>query len=151
MEFISNKIALGESKSLKDLIASVRKQASTDDVVKTASVEDDSVEKAASENEEAVASENEEVKEDSDDEETEIEVEVEVKEEDKEEDKEEGKEEDKEEEDKEEEVKEEEVKEAKVQRFCKVAQLDEKTKKWMFDYWRNMYGEDYASAMIADK
>lgn len=36
-------------------------------------------------------------------------------------------------------------------KFEKVANLDEKSKAWLSEYWRNIYPEAYVEAMLADK
>jgi len=35
-------------------------------------------------------------------------------------------------------------------KFVKVAKLNTKTKTWLKAYWSNLYGSDYAEAMVAD-
>lgn len=39
----------------------------------------------------------------------------------------------------------------KVPRYVKVANLDSKSKSWLFQYWKNLYPAEYADAMTADK
>lgn len=51
-----------------------------------------------------------------------------------------------------EEDKDEETKEASCEkRFVKMANLDEKNKNFLREYWRKLYGDDYVNALLADK
>lgn len=56
-------------------------------------------------------------------------------------------------EDKDEETKEADTKEQKQEKvaFVKIANLDEKTKSWLRDYWSQLYPPEYVDAMLADK
>ena len=46
----------------------------------------------------------------------------------------------------------EEEKEAKAQpKFVRLANLDDKSKSWLGDYWKKLYPADYVDAMLADK
>ncbi|MFA5759264.1 MAG: hypothetical protein WC942_07920 [Clostridia bacterium] len=48
--------------------------------------------------------------------------------------------------------KEDDKKEAKVSpKFVKIANLDEKTKTWLKEYWGNIFDKNYAEAMVSDK
>ena len=44
-----------------------------------------------------------------------------------------------------------EEKDASSVKFVKVANLDPKNKSFLKDYWRQLFGDDYANAIIADK
>ncbi len=54
------------------------------------------------------------------------------------------------EEDKEEDKKEDKESSQKTQ-FVKIANLDEKNKGFLRDYWRQLFGDDYVNALISDK
>ena len=58
-----------------------------------------------------------------------------------------------EDEEEEKEAKVEEEKEAKIteKQFVKVANLDEKNRRFLIEYWRQQYGDDYVNAMVAEK
>jgi hypothetical protein len=47
--------------------------------------------------------------------------------------------------------KDKEEKEASAVKFVKIANLDEKNKSFLKDYWKQLFGDDYVSAIIADK
>ncbi len=46
---------------------------------------------------------------------------------------------------------EKEEKEAKTVKFVKIANLDGKNKGFLREYWRQLFGDDYVNALIADK
>ena len=52
---------------------------------------------------------------------------------------------------KDEDKKDEDKKEAKTSEFVKIANLDDKNKSFLKNYWRQIFGEDYANALISDK
>jgi len=59
---------------------------------------------------------------------------------------------DKKEDKKEDDKKEKEVKDANTQpKFVRLANLDDKSKGWLSDYWKKLYPADYVDAMLADK
>lgn len=39
----------------------------------------------------------------------------------------------------------------KAPQFVKIANLDAKNKKFLTDYWRQIFGDDYVNALVADK
>jgi len=45
----------------------------------------------------------------------------------------------------------EEEKEASAVKFVKIANLDEKNKSFLKDYWKQLFGDEYVNAIIADK
>ena len=53
--------------------------------------------------------------------------------------------------DKEEKDDDKEEKEAKTVEFVKIANLDDKNKGFLKEYWRQLFGDDYVNALIADK
>jgi hypothetical protein len=66
-------------------------------------------------------------------------------------DSEEDKEEDKEDKEAKTDEEEKEEKEASSTQFVKIANLDEKNKTFLREYWRQLFGDDYVNAIIADK
>ena len=47
--------------------------------------------------------------------------------------------------------KDKEEKEAKAVKFVKIANLNEKNKGFLKEYWRQLFGDEYANALVADK
>ena len=47
--------------------------------------------------------------------------------------------------------KEEDKEASKKVEFVKIANLDDKNKRFLKEYWRQLFGDDYANALIADK
>lgn len=130
MNLVTGKISTGKPVRFDDFIKKYQESQAT---VKTASVQEEVVK---------VAEEVEEVKEEVKEEETPCPCEkVEECEEKKEE----------KEEEKKEEAKEEEKEANKKSQFVKIANLDAKSKKFLTDYWRQIFGDDYVNALVADK
>ena len=133
MNLVTGKISTGKAVRFDDFIKKYQESKAT---VKTASVQEE-VTKVAEEIEEV--KEVKEVKEEAPccenikDEEDKAECEEECKEEEKEEAKEEAKE------------------ASKKSQFVKIANLDAKNKKFLTDYWRQIFGDDYVNALVADK
>ena len=150
VKFVTGSINLGSKKTMADILADVRgakiaKQASSEKVVKTAKVEEEKCEDCGKCPCECKEEEKKDCTAEVKIEEKKVEAKVEVKKEEKVEDKAEEKVEAKVE------AKKEVVAEAKKVQFVKIAKLTAESKKFLKEFWLNIYPPEYVEAMLAEK